>query len=69
MTRDQFEASLVKSPGANRCGEAVFDFHGVSNAPCVEFRCTTETTWDEVKMAMEECWQAYLEEYETEWID
>lgn len=69
MTREQFAAALVQSPRAGQAGEAVFDFHEVDGAPCPEFRYDTAYEWGDHGEALEECWQAYLEEWETEWID
>ena len=68
MTREQFEAALVKPPAANQ-GEAVFDFSKHSTAPCRCFTHTLAVEWETRDQALEECWQAYLAEFEMEWSD
>ncbi|MEX2261278.1 MAG: hypothetical protein WD696_04970 [Bryobacteraceae bacterium] len=71
MSREQFIAGLVKSPQAGEYGEAVFDFSAVAKAPCSEFVYTPECTWDndDDGEALTECWRAYLEEFEYEYVD
>lgn len=69
MTRQQFEAALVKSPQPGTVGEAVFDFRAMPDAPCSEYRCITVNTWDNCWLAMEECWRAYVGDWELDWID
>ena len=69
MSREQFVAGLVKSPQAGEYGEAVFDFSAVAKAPCAAFVYTPECTWDDDGEALMECWSAYLEEFECEYVD
>jgi len=69
MTRDQFATAIAKAPSTGSCGEVVFDFHGLSKAPCTRFRYTPVHEWDDSGEALEECWQAYLEEFEFDWAD
>ena len=69
MTREQFSTAIAKAPAAGRCGEVVFDFHGLAKAPCTRFRYTPVHEWDDNGEALEECWQAYLEEFEFDWED
>ena len=69
MTRERFEAALVTSPPRGECGEVVFDFGAIAEAPCPEFRYETVNTWDDDGEAMDECWRAYLHEWECSWVD
>jgi len=69
VTREQFESTLVKSPEPGRSGEAVFDFRNLPKAPAPEFRCCTVYEWSEDGLALEECWQAYLDDIEADWTE
>jgi hypothetical protein len=69
MTREQFESSLVKAPDPGTAGEAVFDFQALPSSPCPDFRYSTVFEWTESGQAMEECWQAYLQEREEDWSE
>ena len=69
MTREQFEAALVKAPEVGTSGEMCFDFTGTPGTVCPAFRYTTVYEWDDTGRAMEECWQAYLTRWEANWDD
>jgi hypothetical protein len=68
MTREQFESALLKPPTANH-GEAVFDFGQIPAAPCTSFTHCMAVSWETREQMIEECWQAYLSEFETEFVD
>ena len=69
MTREQFEAAIAKAPEVGTTGEVVFDFQTIPNVPCREFRHLTVFEWTDDGVAMEECWQAYLNEIEADWSE
>jgi hypothetical protein len=69
MSREEFERAIVKVPEPGNPGEVVFDFRTISNGPCQEFRHVTVFEWTEDGVAMEECWQAYLNEVEADWSE
>ncbi len=69
MTREQFESTLVEAPEPGSSGEAVFDFRAIPLAVQSEFRYSTVYEWGDDGMAMEECWMAYLEYIEEDWVD
>jgi hypothetical protein len=68
MTREQFEAALVKPPSANG-GHAVFDFQQIPTAPCRSFQHAMAVGWETRDQVIEECWQAYMAEFEADWVD
>jgi len=68
MTREQFEAALVKPPTTNQ-GEAIFDFSQLTTAPCRSFSHVLAVDWETRDQILEECWQAYLAEFEMEWME
>ena len=69
MTREEFESTLIRSPQRGCSGEAVFDFRRVPQAAMPEFRYSTCYEWDDNGTAMDECWMAYLDAAEADWID
>lgn len=69
MTRDQFKAAIVRSPDPGSQGEVVFDFHDIPNTPCSDFRYTTTVIWDSTGSALDECWEAFVDQWVTDWID
>ena len=69
MTREKFEAAIAKAPEAGSSGEVVFDFRTIPNVSCQEFRHITVFEWGEDGLALEECWQAYLNDVEADWSE
>ena len=69
MTREEFESAIVQAPATDGYGEVTFDFRGTPQAPCSSFSYTPVLPWDGSGEVMEECWQAYLQEFEYDWCE
>ena len=69
MSREEFVAAIVQSPHPGQEGQVIFDFTEVNGAPCAQFVYTPVTAWDDEGHAIEECWQEYLMEFETDWTE